>query len=300
MRRLMLCLTVALAAGLAACGGSSDKSVATSGADPTGRSGEAALLQALLTDPTAPPPPPGSLPTAPPVSPPVPPQVPPQVPQRARPLTEPLRRQADPVLPSAPVAQPAPSAPVGVSTLEPNPTAGPSVAQPVEMAPVPANTAPPEDGRDRRRRVGGRSGDPVPAPPPIQDGADLASRVGALPPQPLEVGMCAMVLFRRQVDSKPVFFSRSRNGPARMVLDGTLVELTRNAASGQDFAGIRSKQTFSYGNYTIEVDVQIEQTPRVLEGAEVPRGRLRLQDSSGWSFVIPVYGLIGCQTRQPE
>ncbi len=133
---------------------------------------------------------------------------------------------------------------------------------------------------------------------PARDGTDLAARVGDLPPQTLEAGMCAMWLFRRQQDSKPVFFSRSLRGPARMVLDGTQVTLDRVASKGRDFAGIRESQTFSYGGTTIQVDVQIEKTARIIDGAEVPRGRLRLEDRAGWSFVIPVYGLIGCQTRE--
>lgn len=105
-----------------------------------------------------------------------------------------------------------------------------------------------------------------------------------------------MLLFRRQAGGRPVFFSRGLEEQARMVIDGEQVELSRVSVSGPSFAGLHARQTHSYGSYSIEVDVRIEQTPRVLDGAEIRQGRLRVRDASGWSFVMPVAGLVACQT----
>lgn len=229
---------------------------------------------------------------------------------------------APPVLdaPTAPSTTPTPVAPARVApapvssvpeTIEPAPqsdrAARPQASAPPQASDPPAPTisadaAPQaenaEFGRETRRRRRSQRAEPAPEPQTSDadldiDPSNVDQRIGTLPAQRLDPGACGLFLYLRRSPPRLIFFGEG--GDARMQIDGKVVSLSRLRADGASFAGLYADQTFATDDYTIEIQVEMEQRPDIVGGVVVPRGRLRFQDAAGWSFVLPVGGIAACQ-----
>lgn len=124
---------------------------------------------------------------------------------------------------------------------------------------------------------------------------DLENRIGELPPQQLAPGQCGLFLWGKSVPPQLVLFGTGREGQARMVLDGRAVDLVRATAEGDPVFGQFPRQSFALAGAEIGLTLEFERRPDLVGGAMVPRGLLELRDAAGWSQVMPVAGLIGCQ-----
>ncbi len=200
------------------------------------------------------------------------------VPQAQAPQPQaPASPRPQPVAPAVQVPVPqqtAPQTPVFQAPADPAP-AGPTPAEPPRsvqpMPPQPTQT---------------------PAPAPV---AQADSPVGSLSPQTLEPGACGLFLWVRQRQAHLVFFSGGRSNEARMHMDGQDVTLQRLTADGTMLFGQHARQTFLANGRQIALNVVFQPRSDLASGAAVPQGTLRVEDNEGWSFVMPVAGLIACQ-----
>ncbi|WP_119681672.1 hypothetical protein [Indioceanicola profundi] len=121
------------------------------------------------------------------------------------------------------------------------------------------------------------------------------TRLGELPPQRLAAGQCGLFLWGRTVPARLVLFGAGRDGGARIAMDGRIVDLLRASAEGDPVFGQFPRQTFKGEGAEIGLTLEFERRPDLVGGALVPRGVLDLRDADGWSHVMPVAGLIGCE-----
>jgi hypothetical protein len=145
---------------------------------------------------------------------------------------------------------------------------------------------------------------PPEGPRPLTRGAPeqvvLAERVGVLPPQSLVPGQCGMFLWAGQVRAHLVMFATGYEGLARMVIDGTEVDLDRRSGEGQSFFGHFSRQSYVHQGTEISLNLRMARRADLVGGAVVEQGLMRLREPDGWSHVIPVAGLIACQPQRPQ
>lgn len=135
------------------------------------------------------------------------------------------------------------------------------------------------------------------AAPPVGavEAGDL--RFDALAPQPLDPGACGMYLWAQSAGD-PVFVLAALTAPprARVRVNGRDRDLARTAAEGQAAHGHFEQQTFSDGRLTLTVDVTFDLQRRMSGGAPIERGVIRVTDREGWETLIPVGGLVACES----
>ena len=122
------------------------------------------------------------------------------------------------------------------------------------------------------------------------------TRIGTLAPQRLENGACGMFLWSRAEQPRLVFFSANNEAGARMVIDRKEVLLARASVDGKAFFGQFTTQEFEREDLKIRLTVEIEPRAGIIGGAVVSKGALRLQQDDGWEFVMPVGGLLACES----
>jgi hypothetical protein len=108
-------------------------------------------------------------------------------------------------------------------------------------------------------------------------------------------GGCGMTL--RQPSSNQqryVFFHGLEKDSARIVVDGELIQLRRTAASGNEFYGQQTSQTFESLDGSIQVDVEVKLGERLgQEVIRVQEGTLQVRQADQ-QIEIPVTGDAGC------
>jgi len=147
----------------------------------------------------------------------------------------------------------------------------------------------------------GRSDAPAPGATPRLDAPAAAgseNRIGTLPPQTLKPEQCGLFLWARTVPPRLVFFADAGGASGLMALDGRSVALPRTAADGVAVFDIFERQRFQAGGITVDLTLGFERRGDVVGGALVRRGLLDLKDASGWSYVLPVGGIVGCQPKE--
>jgi len=77
---------------------------------------------------------------------------------------------------------------------------------------------------------------------------------------------------------------------------GQTTQFPRTQAEGAQALGQFERQTFEQGDYTLSVDVGFEQRTGMARGVVVPQGSLRLTQSGGWELIMPVGGLVACES----
>jgi hypothetical protein len=122
-------------------------------------------------------------------------------------------------------------------------------------------------------------------------------RLDALEPQTLESGACGMFLWAR-TEQTPVFVFAAFASPAeaRVRPNGRVRVLQRTSVGGEARYGHFETQTFSEARLTIETEVQFSTTRPLRDGAVIEEGVIRLSDREGWQTIIPVTGMVACQS----
>ena len=110
-------------------------------------------------------------------------------------------------------------------------------------------------------------------------------------------GGCGMTLWQPETDpwdDGALFFHGLEEDMAFMMFDNTLTQLSRTAASGDDFYGQQTNQTFETGDGTITVQVDAALgNPGEIESVRIPDAMLTIE-TQGQTETIAVVGDAGC------
>lgn len=117
-----------------------------------------------------------------------------------------------------------------------------------------------------------------------------------LPPQTLSAGQCALALWTRASPAKRVFMAFNRPALARIQTGGRTLELALQSRDGAETYGHAARETFKAGGVEVTTEIEIEPRGGLLSGAVVSSGTLEYKDPAGWSVVLPVAGLLACQS----
>lgn len=128
-----------------------------------------------------------------------------------------------------------------------------------------------------------------------QEAVALDQRIGTLVAQRLAPGECGMFLWSRSEERPLVFFSNSKHGDARVMIDGRQQEIPKVAAAGEAIAGQQAEQSFSWRDLRFNIAVEFERRRELPRGAVIQRGTLQVQHRDGWHYVVPVGGLVACE-----
>jgi hypothetical protein len=108
-------------------------------------------------------------------------------------------------------------------------------------------------------------------------------------------GGCGMTLWSSDASPQAGFlFFNGVDGNMLMRVDGDLVWFTRTAASGDEFYGQQTSQTFvsEDGSITVTVEVTLGE-PGEIESVAIPAGTLQVEQN-GQILTLPVVGDAGC------
>lgn len=122
-------------------------------------------------------------------------------------------------------------------------------------------------------------------------------RFEALPPQELPRGRCGLFLWART--TSPMLLMTvmgEEDSAARVRTDGSQRSLPRTQFEGTPVHGQFERQTFSDGRLTLEVDLHFDETRPIRDGAIIRDGVVRVVNRAGWKTILPVGGLVACQT----
>ncbi|MBI1338681.1 hypothetical protein GC169_00510 [bacterium] len=118
----------------------------------------------------------------------------------------------------------------------------------------------------------------------------------ALPAQSMKSGVCGLFLWSKT--ERPVFilFATERPGEAKIKVDGRERRLPLTLTGGAQVSGHFERQTFSDRGMSLELDLAFDLDRPMQDGAVLKRGVLKSRDSNGFESIVPVGGMIGCQT----
>ena len=131
---------------------------------------------------------------------------------------------------------------------------------------------------------------------PAASKADPGVPLGELPPQTLGQGQCALFLWSRSEPPRRVFMALNSPAVARVRIGGRTVDLPRTSFEGESAFGHYPEQRFAGEGVTLSMQVEIEARGALVGGAVAPSGTLTFADRSGESVVLPVAGLVACQS----
>lgn len=137
----------------------------------------------------------------------------------------------------------------------------------------------------------------APSAPAVSDDLRIISRIGKLPAQPLLQKGCGLFLWASLPERTLVFYTDSEKETALMTLDNRQTSLHRENVSGLTYAGLAGDQTFAGPDLNVKLSFTAEQTKGFTNGAIVRQATLRLRDQKGWEVIMPVAGLIGCNSE---
>ena len=110
-------------------------------------------------------------------------------------------------------------------------------------------------------------------------------------------GGCGMTLWEPGTSPREdgaLFFHGLEDAMAFMVFDGEISKLSRTSASGEDFYGQQTAQTFITGDGAIAVQVSVTLgTSGEIESVSIPEGTITI-NTQGQTKDIPVVGDAGC------
>ncbi|MEZ5995728.1 MAG: hypothetical protein R3C25_08230 [Hyphomonadaceae bacterium] len=136
------------------------------------------------------------------------------------------------------------------------------------------------------------------APENQQTTVDAGSiQLQPLPAQTLGAGQCGLFLWTPSAQ-EPTLVAAAFNTPseARIRVEGRTRTLPRLTAEGQLNHGHFERQSFSDGQITLVLDVQFDRNRELRDGAALEGGSLRIRDGQGWEAVMPVGGMVACQS----
>lgn len=124
---------------------------------------------------------------------------------------------------------------------------------------------------------------------------EVLSRLSALPGQTLEDGTCGLFLWLRRDDAPLIFFQRSSNSNATMILDGVSQSLPRILATELIGFNFFENQTFENDAFKLSVKTKAEAVRSIRQGIKIETGSISITTNNGWSAALPVAGVIGCK-----
>jgi hypothetical protein len=121
-------------------------------------------------------------------------------------------------------------------------------------------------------------------------------RFEALAPQELEAGRCGLFIWARGED--PVFILMALDEPAeaRVRTEGRNRSLARTEFSGRPAFGHFENETYSDGRVSLSLDMHFDLERPLRAGTVVDHGVARVTDREGWVTVLPIGGMIACQS----
>lgn len=117
-----------------------------------------------------------------------------------------------------------------------------------------------------------------------------------LPTQTLASGQCALVLWTRTTPARRVFMALNDPAGAKVQVAGRTLDLPRTAWDGAPVFSHYPQQSFSGGGWTVKIGVEFDSRSGLVGGAVAPSGTLELTDAKGVSTVLPVAGMVACQS----
>ncbi len=124
--------------------------------------------------------------------------------------------------------------------------------------------------------------------------AAAAGPISELPPQSLEPGICALVLWSRATPSTRLAMALDSPSSARLVLGGVVRDLPRIGMEGEPIAGFAPRQLYEGDGLMLAITLEAEAATPVPGGIAVPAG-LEITAPDGLSMILPAAGLIACQ-----
>lgn len=126
--------------------------------------------------------------------------------------------------------------------------------------------------------------------------ADADLPLQELPTQTLVHGQCALVLWTRTTPARRVFMALNDPAGAKVQVGGKTLTLARTAWDGSAVFSQYPSQSFTGGGWTVKIGVEFDTRSGIVGGAVAPSGTLELSDAKGWSTVVPVAGMVACQS----
>jgi len=124
--------------------------------------------------------------------------------------------------------------------------------------------------------------------------AAASGPVSELPPQALESGACALVLWSRATPPMRLAMALDAPPSVRLVIGGDVQELPRVGMEGEPLSGFAPRQLYEGGGITLAITLEVRAAAPVPGGIAVPAG-LEITAPGGWSMILPAAGLIACQ-----
>ncbi len=116
-----------------------------------------------------------------------------------------------------------------------------------------------------------------------------------LPGQQLAPGECGLFLWSQTDISKFVFFARSAQPTALLLIDDQPVDVTLEAAGGDIFGEFLTDLVYRVPQTGQQVSIGYTPGDDLVGGARVSSGRISYTDADGWTRVLPVLGVRACQ-----
>jgi hypothetical protein len=125
-------------------------------------------------------------------------------------------------------------------------------------------------------------------------GLVMALVLAELPPQRVEKGACAMVLWERGSRRRIAFWPAA--GALTLGLESGPVRLAPvpGSGSGAPVLGLLPKAGFGGEGLAAVIEVEVTTSEATPRSAAVPDGVLRLTGPGGEEMLVPVAGVIGC------
>ncbi|WP_262696263.1 hypothetical protein [Kordiimonas aquimaris] len=124
---------------------------------------------------------------------------------------------------------------------------------------------------------------------------EILSRISALPGQTLEDSTCGLFLWLRRDDAPLIFFQRSNDPSATMILDGVSQSLPRISATELIGFNFFENQTFENNAFKLSVKTKAEAVRSIRQGIKIETGSISMTTNNGWSAALPVAGVVGCK-----
>jgi hypothetical protein len=118
--------------------------------------------------------------------------------------------------------------------------------------------------------------------------------------QSLDPGQCGLFLWSRGDNPTFVFVSYNEPSLARVRIDGQSRAIERERFSGESVLGHFERQVFEDSRVALTVDIKVDESRPIQDGAVVQAGTITARTRRGWETVTPVGGMIACERRREQ
>ena len=134
---------------------------------------------------------------------------------------------------------------------------------------------------------------PTPAAAPLPDSVD-GLPIGAIPKQQLPAKGCAAFLWSTTPSHALIAMANADPATIRLSIGGGQKDFAMTTQNGGGTLGFSQTTTYQGGDLTATLDISIATKTDLTNGAAIPEGTLRLDQTGKDTVVVPVAGLIGC------